>query len=426
MRVLLISANTEMIHMPVLPLGLACIARAAEQAGHLVRIINLMAKEDVNQAIAEAIGDFDPQVIGISVRNIDDQVMAAPRFLLEPVRQMIAFCRTLTDRPIILGGAGYSIFPQSALDYLQADAGIQGEGEQVFVRVLERLEKGANLSAMSRVYLPANGPRGPVAPMADLDDLSPPLPGIHLGLPEKLNKQEIWLPFQTRRGCPMGCSYCSTALIEGRRLRRRQPKRAAEILSWYAAAGFGSFFFVDNTFNLPPGYAKDLCDCIAALGLKVVFRCILHPFKVDEELVEKMAAAGCIEVSLGFESGSAAILRQMGKKHSLQDVRRISEILKQYGIRRTGFLLLGGPGEDQKTVQESLEFAASLNLEAMKITTGIRIYPHTELARLAQRQGRLRPGEDLLLPKFYMVDGLWPWLQETVASWMKDRPHWFT
>ena len=129
------------------------------------------------------------------MRNIDDQVMGAPRFLLEPVREMIAFCRSLTDRPIIIGGAGYSIFPHSALAYLQADAGIQGEGERTFVQVLERLENGADLTGMAGVYLPQKGLQGPVQRTADLDDLALPLPGIHLTLPPQLKPQTVPLTF---------------------------------------------------------------------------------------------------------------------------------------------------------------------------------------------------------------------------------------
>jgi radical SAM superfamily enzyme YgiQ (UPF0313 family) len=168
-----------------------------------------------------------------------------------------------------------------------------------------------------------------------------------------------------------------------------------------------------------------MCDTMAALSRKIVWRCILYPLQVDEELVEKMAAAGCSEVSLGFESGSNDILRGMGKKHGREDVRRISELVGRHGIRRMGFLLLGGPGETRQTVRESLEFADGLNLEAVKITTGIRIYPGTPLARLALAESRLGPGENLLHPTFYMAEGLMPWLKETVAAWMKDRPNWF-
>jgi hypothetical protein len=89
-----------------------------------------------------------------------------------------------------------------------------------------------------------------------------------------------------------------------------------------------------------------------------------------------------------------------------------------------GFLLLGGPGETRKSVEESLGFADALKLEALKITIGIRIYPHTALARIARSQGVITPEDDLLFPRFYLVRGLEDWLRETVGHWMAERPHW--
>jgi radical SAM superfamily enzyme YgiQ (UPF0313 family) len=184
------------------------------------------------------------------------------------------------------------------------------------------------------------------------------------------------------------------------------------------------FFFVDNTFNLPPSYAKAFCDQLVKAGLNTSWRCILYPWKMDEELVEKMAEAGCKEVSLGFESGSGKILRALNKNFQPEEVRRISERLKRYGIVRMGFLLLGGPEETRKTVEESLGFADSLDLEAMKITMGIRIYPYTHLARIAIKEGVIAPDDDLLFPKFYMAPDLEEWLRTTVSVWMDGRPHW--
>ena len=158
--------------------------------------------------------------------------------------------------------------------------------------------------------------------------------------------------------------------------------------------------------------------------LKIIWRCILYPWKVDETLAEKMALAGCREVSFGFESGSIKILRNMNKRYSPDDVRKISERLKAVGIHRMGFLLLGGPGEDRKTVLESLTFADSLALEVVKITTGIRIYPHTLLARTAREAGLIESDADLLFPKFYMAREVEGWLEQTVDTWMKGRPNW--
>ena len=86
--------------------------------------------------------------------------------------------------------------------------------------------------------------------------------------------------------------------------------------------------------------------------------------------------------------------------------------------------MLGGPGETRKTVNDSLEFAESLRLEAMKITIGIRIYPHTSLAQTSVKEGLIKPDDNLLLPKYYMVRELEDWLQKTVKSWLESRPHW--
>lgn len=424
MKVLLISANTETINMPVLPLGLAYIAAAAESQGHTVKMLNLMMQTDSQKALHEAIVENNPEIIGISVRNIDDQKMENPRFLLGSVKEVVAQCRKLSHATIILGGAGFSIFPQATLDFLGADIGIQGEGENTFLTLLERLRDKKDLSEIPGLCLPGRTSRGESGHIKNLNDVKLPLPGVHLLTPSALEGKEVWIPFQTRRGCPLGCSYCSTATIEGRTIRNHDPKKAIETISRYVEVGLDHFFFVDNTFNLPNSYAKTLCEQLISSRLKINWRCILYPWKVDDELVEKMAKAGCKEVSLGFESGSKKILAKMNKRYILDDVSQISERLKKFGIGRMGFLLFGGPGETRETVNESLIFADSLGLEAMKITIGIRIYPHTPLARAAMKEGLIKADDNLLFPKFYMTKGLEGWLRRTVKAWMETRPNW--
>jgi radical SAM superfamily enzyme YgiQ (UPF0313 family) len=424
MRVLLISANTEQINMPVLPLGMACVAAAVQHAGHSVETVNLMMQKDVCTPIAQAIGAFSPEVIGISVRNIDDQFMETPVFLLDSVKTVVSACRSLSNAPIVLGGAGYSIFPITALTYLGADMGIQGEGESAFVQLLERLHPKTGLSEIPGLYLPESNSLKKAAFTRNLDAFPIPLPNIHLIPHADIQQDQLWIPFQTRRGCPMDCSYCSTATIEGRILRKYSPQKAIEGLFRYVEAGFHQFFFVDNTFNLPPSYAEALCDAIARAGLDIRWRCILYPWKADEVLIGKMARAGCREVSFGFESGSEKILKRLNKRFTTDDVIRISETLKRHDIRRMGFLLLGGPGETLETVSQSLHFADSLQLEAMKVSTGIRIYPYTALARIAVEEGVIASEAELIFPRFYVAESLKDGLIETVGNWMKSRPNW--
>jgi radical SAM superfamily enzyme YgiQ (UPF0313 family) len=424
MRVLLISANTEQINMPVLPLGLAYVAAAADTQGHTVKMLNLMMQTDAQKALTEAIVDFNPEIIGISVRNIDDQKMENPRFLLGSVKEVFAQCRKQSNATIILGGAGFSIFPQATLDFLGADIGIQGEGENSFLTLLERLRDKMDISEIPGLCLPGRTSRSESGHIKSLRDVKLPLPGVHLLTPSALKGKEVWIPFQTRRGCPLDCSYCSTATIEGRTIRKHDSQKVIDAISRYVEVGLDHFFFVDNTFNLPNSYAKALCDHLISSGLSINWRCILYPWKVDDELVDKMAKAGCREVSLGFESGSELILAKMNKRYTPVDVRQISERLNKFGISRMGFLLLGGPGETKETANESLVFADSLGLEAMKITIGIRIYPNTLLAQVAKKEGLIGDDDTLLFPRFYIAKGLEDWLRKTVKAWMDVRPNW--
>ncbi|KKK67406.1 hypothetical protein LCGC14_2954390, partial [marine sediment metagenome] len=370
-------ANTEKINMVTLPLGLACIAQATRDAGHETAIVDLVGSGDDMSGLDDALRGGCSDVVGISVRNIDDLVMQGGRFLLERTRDVVQRCKQLSTAPVVLGGAGYSIFPEHALRYLGADLGIQGEGETAFPLLLDKIQHGGGLSGVAGLYV-NEGSSVEKAYDADLD--SHALPEKDVWSPPAAEDQEIWMPVQTRRGCPMGCSYCSTPAIEGHVIRKRSPSDVAHWIRHWVEEGYGNFFFVDNTFNLPTSYAKQLCREIKSNAPGIKWRCIVYPYKVDEELVALMAEAGCVQVSLGFESGSDRMLRALKKKFSPDDIVRSVGLLKDNRISIMGFLLLGGPGETMQTVHESLSFADSLSLQAVKVTAGIRIYPDTPLA----------------------------------------------
>jgi radical SAM superfamily enzyme YgiQ (UPF0313 family) len=415
MKVLLISANTERINMLAVPWGLACVATAASDAGHDVSFLDLVLEKDPRAATPEAVRKTTPDVIGISVRNIDDQNRENPTFFLEKARQTIDDCRSVSSAPIVLGGAGYSIFPENALEYLGADMGIQGEGEFAFLELLKCLEKGMGLDKIPGLYLRAGGLQAKRYFGENLDIL--PFPDAKTLAPYRGLGQELWLPFQSRRGCFMRCSYCSTVVIEGGQIRLRSPQLATECLKRYSAAGFNRIYFVDNNFNVPRSHAIEISRKISESGLNITWRAILNPAYVDEELVRAMAEAGCKEVSLGFESGCERILKSMNKRFSVDDIRKTADLLAKYKIWRMGFLLLGGPGETRETVLESLHFAASLKLDALKITSGIRIYPHTRLAQCAVEDGLIASDDNLLFPRFYLARGLEGWIDDTLENW---------
>jgi len=56
----------------------------------------------------------------------------------------------------------------------------------------------------------------------------------------------------------------------------------------------------------------------------------------------------------------------------------------------------------------------------LKVTVGIRIYPHTALAARAVTEGIITKDDDLLLPTFYLTPDLREWLPEQIAAgWSK-------
>jgi len=411
-RVLLISAVDESGKVAApLPIGLACVAAATERAGHNVRFLPLVTSREQGVQITDTVLEFCPDVIGISARNIDNQNMQSPVFLLASLQETVAACRRVSSAPLVLGGAGYSMFPEQALTYLQADMGIKGEGEMAFPALLNWIEQGARGSPPPGTYLP-NGIFTPPAFQPNLDDF--PLPGASNW--SGFFRGEARIPVQTRRGCPLDCIYCSTSAIEGERVRKRSPESIVSWLSQLRAQGFRSFYFVDNTFNLPPEYAKDLCRKLIQAELGIDWWAIIYPKWVDEELAQLMAGAGCTEVSLGFESGSEPVLKQLNKRFSCAEVKAISAMFSTVEIKRQGFLLLGAPGETRETAEESLAFADSLHLDGLKVSVGLRVYPGTALHSIAVAEGAVRADDDLLSPRFYLAAGVRDWLLERMSG----------
>lgn len=416
MRVLLISGNREDSGvMTPLPIGLACVAASTAKAGFEVSFLDLLSTPDWESATQNAITRLHPDVIGLSVRNIDDQTMVSTRFLLPPLKELITLCRSTCGAPIVLGGAGFSIFPESTLAYLGAEMGIRGEGETALPNLLTWIEKGSQGPPPPGVYL-AEQPRMHMtdAISADLDSLPLPTPDEWLssGI-----KSDWRIPVQTRRGCSRNCAYCSTGMIEGRDLRWRSVEAVVSWLSSYRDRGFREYYFVDNTFNLPLTYAKELCRKIIDARLDIDWWGQIYPKWADAELADLMARAGCTQLNIGFESGSEPVLQLLNKQFKPAEVAEISARFAHAGVKRNGFLMLGAPGETKETVEESLAFAESLHLDALKISVGIRIYPNTALAARAVAEGIIDPADDLLFPHFYMAPTLRDWLPARVAAY---------
>jgi radical SAM superfamily enzyme YgiQ (UPF0313 family) len=416
MRVLLISENRCRDNLIPFPLGIASVAAAAQQAGHEISCLDLMFSEDPTDDAAERIRSFRPDCIGLAIRNVDNQDKYAGEFFLPAAREVVDAIKSETNAPVVLGGAGFTIFPLACLDYMDLELGIVGEGEQPFVELLQRLEAGAGIDDLPGLALRRDG----------TEVVNQPGPHVWPGLFPPPDRELFdvtrydWKPgrnqpfvanLQSRRGCHMRCIYCSSPAVEGRAMRTREPGAVAdELASLEADHGISTAAFVDSLFNYPADYTRELCREIEARRLSLHWLSNLNPLYCDLETMELMRKAGCTGMSIGNESGSEDILESLKKGFSKEDVIRAVTEAKDLGFRINCFLLLGGPGENEETVKESVELMLELGPDMVSVTVGIRIYPDCELHDIALHEGFIAPEQDLLFPAFYQSPETEPWL----------------
>lgn len=413
--VLIVSVNRLREPVPVLPVGACLAAEAAEGAGHSVRLLDLLFERDPLGRLAAELAARPADVVGLSVRNLDNAEWAAPVSYVADAVAAAGVARAAGAR-VVLGGAGVGVITEGLLARVGADAAVAGDGELAFPSLLEALEDAGK----------EPGGAGPTVWRRRNDG------------PWRFPRLERWLdlkayatrfaavPLQTKRGCPFGCVYCTYPGIEGREYRLCPPEEAAEEVVRLGRAGVEDVEFVDNLFNAPRDHALAVCEAIRRKSPGVRLHSVdLSPLFLDDELLGAMEAAGFAGAGVTAESASDPVLERLGKGFGAGDVRRAAERLRRRGIPTMWVFLLGGPGETEATVAETLRFAqTSLGpADAAFFNVGVRVYPGTALEGIARAEGALTGSEDLLEPTFYVSPALDPrWLRRTVKRAVAGNP----
>jgi radical SAM superfamily enzyme YgiQ (UPF0313 family) len=220
---------------------------------------------------------------------------------------------------------------------------------------------------------------------------------------------------QSKRGCPLACSYCAYPGIEGHAARARPVREVVdEIEHVKASIGPRAFEFVDSTFNMPPEHPARICEEIVRRRLDVRLTAMgVNPLGASDALFALMRRAGFNSMMVTPESASDAMLRGLRKGFGSDTVRRTARLARQSGIASAWFFMLGGPGESRETVEETVSFVER-HLDwagcVAIFMTGVRVLPGTALARQGRREGWLAPEADLAEPTFYLspaVDEEW-------------------
>jgi len=341
------------------PLGLGYIAAHLKNKGISVELVDctfLSFKDAV-----ERIRNSHPWIIGI-------QVMFSMK---EKALQMVELLRK--DCELLV--AGGPLPTSNPKEFLQSfDVVGLGEGEETMLDLVQAVQDGKPLKHVKGIAYKDHGKTIFTAPrdfIGNLDEIPFPAREMFDNQAYKAyysrNFGYTTTSIMTSRGCPFQCDFCSRSVF-GNRFRSRTPKNIAEEVQQVHDLGYDRVWFADDCFTLGRKRFLDICHELIRRRITIGWECLSRVDTIDEEVAEKMRRAGCVRVFFGIESGNDTVLKLMNKQITIKQAEEAVNTCKKAGIQVGAFFILGYPGETDRTVLDTVDFASSLPLDYLSFT----------------------------------------------------------
>ncbi len=419
--ILLISANRFDKPYPVYPIGLSYISSYLKEKLPHYKVVVYDLYLNGYDELQSIIHLHRPKYIGVSLRNVDDANSLSRGSFFGRYKELIDILRGLCDAKIIVGGAGFSIFPERFYNLLRPDFGIYGEGEKSFLELINCMDFGTDASNIEGLVYIKNGKVLVNKRQHHCQDLTL---NFENNLIDYYWQHSGMLNVQTKRGCPYKCIYCSYPVIEGPRIRTLNTDEIVNTLKdLYFNKGINYVFFTDSVFNIENEYNHELADKIISSGIRIKWGAYFTVKNLNEKLLIKLKQSGLTHVEFGTESLSDLTLKKYGKSFRVRDVIEKSELCRKHGIHFAHFMILAGYGETDETINETYQNSKKIGPTVFFPFVGMRIYPGTKLHELAIKDGTIDRNDDLLEPRYYLsknVDllSLQPRAAATGRSWI--------
>ena len=421
MRILLIATNQtdrfmdRMAVRPV-PIGLAYIAAAVDEDRHQMRVLDLMFSGDGPSDVEEAVRDFQPDLVGLSIRNLDNQSYFNPVWNLPPVKDIVDRIRESSDATILCGGPAFSILPADCLEFVGADLGIAGDAAEAFASLVDRLESGDDYTGIPGVVHRRDG-QIVVSEGSFTSDFHR-TPRLDLLDMRKYNGSGFGVGVVTK----LAQAYYPTSGdgFDGSDWRIRDPDEVVdEVRGLNSEFGINKIFFIDSGFNIPVDHAKTLCRAIIDSGIKVRWNSYVRPGHGDDELIRLMKQSGC-SLALLAESGRGG--GELGDR--LDGLGVMGHLCQEAGLPFSLNISFGEPGENQDTVDQKLSLLRQVEPAFAVLRLGSRVLPNTPVASTAIEEGMIESESDLIRPFFYVSEEVRDWLPDRLKAEAADRPRW--
>ncbi|MFH0730562.1 MAG: radical SAM protein [Pseudomonadota bacterium] len=354
------------------PYGLLSLAAQALRRGLSVQTVNLsnFFWPDIENLIRRLNGD----IYGLSCITENRRGVAMMAQLIRHFHP---------GAHIVVGGPHVTALPIETLQHVPAiDTIVVGEGEETFLELVQCLQNNIPVQGIpGTAWRTSNGCRlgPPREQIADLDSLAPPTTYFKLHT------------LLTSRGCPMHCTFCGSKLMWGSRVRFHSAPYVLDMLETAVnRQGQRILCIKDDTFTANKPRVLAICDGILKRHLEFIWSCDTRADYLDDELLFAMRKSGCTRISMGVESASPAILKNINKRLSLDRLFDVTQAAKKFGIQTRYYMMVGNRGETLETFQQSLEFINRAKPNQF-VFSQLHLYPGTEEFDIFRRHGLVSP-----------------------------------
>ena len=428
MRVLLIATNRHSrlqnrLNAQPMPIGLAYIAGHLDHDRHEVKVLDLMFSDDHLADVEAAVKEFQPQMVGMSVRNLSNHSYMNTVWALPISKEVIDRIRSLSNAVIVCGGPAFSIMPKECFEYLGCDIGLAGDAGETFASLAESLEIGepSYFDLPGLVYR-KDGQTHSNEGYCTSEFAKPPrLEDLDM---DRYNKAGFGIGILTKLGGFYYPTNASEAQINesGWRVIRPIDEVVAEVTSMKQRFNMKKVFFVDNGFNLPLDHAKSLCSAIIESDVNIRWNTCLAPFDCDTELISLMKDAGCGLVMMVNRSGNPGDMGSMVEEN--EALAQVCRMCDDGGLHYNLGKQFGEPGETRESVENKLNFLRSVNPALASLRVGVSVMPGTEVAIMAQKEGLIKDESELVKPTFYIADEVKDWIVDYLKEQTDKEPRW--
>jgi putative variant cofactor biosynthesis B12-binding/radical SAM domain protein 1 len=394
----------------VYPIGIVGLAGSLQERGYTVNILDMNIEPDAFGAVKSKLIDFRPDVVALSLRNIDP--LANKTYSLVPPFLVTAklVAALLPESWIIAGGSAFSLFPERLMrEAPEIHYGIAGEAEESLPALLASLIDPPAIGGLCR-RKGAMITMDPPAQCLDMADYARPNrdlldPSLYAGI----NAYVPAIGIETKRGCPFHCAYCVYPALQGRRLRCRTSRDVVdEMESLHKKHGVERFHFTDAVVNYPGDHLEGICSEIIRRKLKIKWDGFMREDHFNEKNAALFEKAGCECFSFSPDGLCQESLDALDKRLTESDILGAASIAAKTGVLTVYHFMVNVPGQTEKTCDKGLRFleriydqhAGKRNLGTV-VLNNIRILPGTRMEALARAERIVGPDTDLLYPTYY-------------------------